>query len=63
MFLTDDELTDLTGYQRNSSICLWLDRHGYRYEIDARGKPRVLRQVVEVRLGLKPTNEPRLNLA
>jgi len=63
MFLTDEDLTELTGYQRPAPIRKWLDKHGYRYEIARNGWPRVLKIAVEARLGVMNKNEPRLNLA
>ncbi len=65
MFLTRDELKELTGAKRPSSICPWLDREGIRYAIGVDGWPRVLRSVILVRLdpAAKVHNEPRLRLA
>lgn len=62
MFLTEAELTELTGYQRPKQIKEWLDRNGYRYEIDRHGWPKVLRDTLYSRFGVI-SNEPRLNLA
>jgi len=54
MFLTLDEISDLTGYQPQSMShqCKWLDRHGFPFELSAGGRPKVLRAYVERRLGL-----------
>ena len=54
MFLTPDEISDLTGYQPQSVShqCKWLDRHGFPFELSAAGRPKVLRAYVERRLGL-----------
>jgi hypothetical protein len=54
MFLTPDEISDLTGYQPQSVShqCKWLDRHGFPFELSAAGRPKVLRVYVERRLGL-----------
>ena len=62
MFLTDAELIALTGYQRPAFVIRWLSQYGYRFEIAANGWPRVLRAVVEARLGNLQRHEPRLNL-
>lgn len=55
MFLTRDELADLTGYVVPAYQVKWLDRAGYPYALNAAGKPKVLRAYVERRLGLEPT--------
>lgn len=52
LFLTPDELRDLTGlvipaYQRR-----WLQRHGYPFETNASGKPKVLRIFLMQKLGM-----------
>lgn len=63
MFLTEDELKELTGWMRPGKIKQWLDQNGYRYETSRDGWPRVLRDVVWARLGAPQRKEPRLNLA
>ena len=62
MFLTEEELKDLTGYQRPKAIMRWLKEHGYRFEVSAYGWPKVLRDAVCARLGIQTPNSPRLNL-
>ena len=52
MFLTPDELAELTGYKTPARQCRWLDRAGYPFETAATGRPKVLRAFVERRLGL-----------
>jgi len=52
MFLTLDELRDLTGYALPAYQCRWLDRRGYPFETTGNGRPKVLRGYVEKRLGL-----------
>jgi hypothetical protein len=42
MFLTANELKDLTGYKRPSDQRRWLAEHGWAFEIRADGKNRVL---------------------
>ena len=51
MFLTVDELADLTGLKRPTAQLNWLRLRGWPVESDAKGRPRVLRSVVEARLG------------
>jgi hypothetical protein len=41
LFLTKDELIDLTGYRQPSGQCKWLRSHGYFVELNARGIPRI----------------------
>ncbi len=52
LFLTSDELRELTGlcvpaYQRR-----WLEKHGYVFETNASGKPKVLRAFLMQKLGM-----------
>ena len=65
MFLTDEELTDLTGYRRNADRCRWLADHGWKFEKSAiTGKPVVSRSYAEAQLsGVAIKPEPKLNLA
>ena len=64
MFLTDDELADLTGRKRSKLQIEWLVDHGYKFELNAAGRPKVLRAFVERKLGGPPANskgrEPNL---
>lgn len=52
MFLTAEDLENLTGYVVAAYQCKWLDRNGYPFELTRAGRPRVLRAFVEKRLGL-----------
>lgn len=58
MFLTGDELYDLTGYKLASSQCRWLESRGYPFETNASGKPRVLRAYIQQRLCPNPAGSP-----
>lgn len=49
MFLTKDELRDLSGYKRKADIAKWLRERGYAFEMDRFGWPKVLRLSVEAR--------------
>jgi hypothetical protein len=51
MFLTADEIADLTGLKRPTAQYLWLRDNGWPVELDARKRPRLLRAVVEARMG------------
>lgn len=60
MFLTAEQVQELTGYKVGHYQAQWLKEHGYPYELTISGKPRVLRAFVEKRLGLasvKPTTQ------
>ena len=46
MFLTDEALAQLTGLQRPSAMCRWLEREGIPFVVAADGKPRVLQAVI-----------------
>lgn len=46
MFLTRQELIELTGYKNPSSQMRWLQREGFYFRVGADGRPRVLRQAV-----------------
>lgn len=59
MFLTPEEITALTDYKRPADQIRWLTERGYRFEVGASGRPKVLRSVVEQRLGVsKSTHAP-----
>lgn len=53
MFLTNDELVDLTDRSNPKYQARWLAEHGYPFEMSAAGKPKVLRSEVERRLSSK----------
>lgn len=63
MFLTEDELKELTGWKRPAKVKEWLDANGYRYQVGGDGWPRVLKESVYARLSASFKTEPRLNLA
>lgn len=62
MFLTLQELEQLTGYQKPSAQARWLTRERLPFLKGGDGKLKVLRQVVEQCLGLEPQpkREPQL---
>jgi len=65
MFLTDDDLRQLTGYLRAAPQKRWLLRLGIAFEENARGRPIVLRNLIEKRLGLHidSPKKSKINLA
>lgn len=54
MFLTPDELAELTDRKFQSGQVQWLREHGVPYVLSAIGRPKVLREEVEKRLLSKP---------
>lgn len=50
LFLTSDELKELTDLKIPKAQIRWLDKHSYPYEIGASGKPKVLRSFVMEKL-------------
>lgn len=65
MFLTPDELVELTGYKRKSRQITWLQQARLRHFVAAGGTPRVLRTELEQPMsGRTPRREhiPRLEL-
>lgn len=65
MFLTEEEVAELTGYKRTKDQVRWLDGERFGYVIGGDGRPRVLREVVLARLGSASSKrkEPQLRLA
>lgn len=51
MFLTAEEVADLTGLKRPGAQVQWLRVNGWPVETDASGRPKLLRSVVEARMG------------
>jgi hypothetical protein len=51
VFLTPAELADLTGLKRPKAQYAWLLEKGYPVQLDAKDRPKLLRAVVEARLG------------
>lgn len=62
MFMTPDEVADMTGYLRPRDQIRWLEAERFGYVIGADNKPKVLRQVVIARLGgiAEKKNGPQL---
>ena len=50
LFLAPEEMTALTGYARRSGQIQWLREHGWRFELDRDGSPRVARAYMERRM-------------
>lgn len=64
MFMTQEEVVELTGRVRASAQIRWLDEHLFGYVVGADGRPKVLREIVLSRLGAsrQQKKEPKLNL-
>lgn len=53
VFLTRDEIRELTDYKRKSDQIRWLREKGYPFEISSQGFPKVPRAAVEARFQAK----------
>jgi len=51
MFLTPDELADLTDYKRSACQARWLSDRGIPFATGRSGRPKVLRSIIMERLG------------
>jgi hypothetical protein len=49
--LTPDEVQDITGFKLNRLQIDWLQRKGWRFEVNAIGRPVVARKYAEKMLG------------
>lgn len=49
MFLTPDEIADLTGYRQASKQITMLNKQGVPFHVNAAGHPKVARAVIEGR--------------
>jgi hypothetical protein len=52
IFLTQEELRELTDLKIPKAQMRWLTNHAYPYEVSAAGKPKVLRSIVFNRLSI-----------
>lgn len=51
LFLTPAELHELSGYKAHRTQCRWLELNQFRFLMDRCGRPKVLRSVLDARLG------------
>jgi hypothetical protein len=51
--LAPEELVELTGYKRPSGQRAWLQERAWVFEVDAKGRPKVLRAYAEGKMGVK----------
>lgn len=66
MFLSQDELRELTDLKVPKAQMRWLTRYAYPFEIAASGKPKVLREYVmqklmTISISAIITNEPNFD--
>ena len=65
LFLSSDELRDLTDLKIAKAQMKWLDKNNYPYEVSASGKPKVLRSFLFDRFQKNkphsPTTEPNFD--
>jgi hypothetical protein len=65
LFLSSDELRDLTDLKIAKAQMKWLDKNNYPYEISAAGKPKVLRSFLFNRFqnskSYSPITEPNFD--
>lgn len=59
LFLTEEEISDLTGYRYAVYQMRWLKQRGWKFEVAADGKPRVLRAHLDLKLGGTPKRDRR----
>ena len=65
MFLSIEDIVDLTDRKRAPEQIIWLQEHGYRFDVGASGRPKVLLAEVENHLlsaGKTKAKMPRLHL-
>ena len=58
IFLSDLEVQQLTGRHRPTAQCHWLQKHGWKHDINAIGRPVVAIAEAERKLVGKPFNQP-----
>lgn len=49
MFLTTEQLQEMTGYQTYSRMVVWLADNGYSFDVRSDGRPNVLLEQVRER--------------
>ncbi len=51
LFLTSEELRELTGFRAAHCQVRWLERNRWRFALNRRNEPRVARQYFQERMG------------
>jgi hypothetical protein len=52
MFLTQANMTELTGYCQPNAQKRWLEKTGWEYTVSRFGRPKVLRAYADQKMGL-----------
>lgn len=60
-FLTSEEVQELTDYFRPKEQIQWLAQHGWTFEVSSQGKPKILRQYMQQRLGIAQDKKTAVN--
>jgi len=63
LFLTPNELAELTGRTSSAGQRKWLDTNGYRFALNANNRPVVAREYVLSRLGVMQADSDVGNLS
>jgi|JI8StandDraft_1071087.scaffolds.fasta_scaffold1412152_1 hypothetical protein len=58
MFLNAEEIAELTGRKRVHLQLEWLTQRGWLHEVNAAGRPIILRNYAENRLSGRKPNQP-----
>ena len=58
LFLSREEIAELTGFRHPTKQTNWLQRKGWRFEINANRAPIVARKYAEKMLGCGGSDEP-----
>lgn len=53
LFLSADELEELTGFKSARGQARWLDQHRWRYALNRNREPRVAREYFQERVGAR----------
>jgi hypothetical protein len=59
MFLTDEEIFNLTGYKQTASQIKWLRQNGFKFLIGGDGKPRIMTSYLESIIGSYNISTPK----
>jgi len=54
LFLTEVELFELTAYKYAAKQIAWLKNNGYKFEVNSKGRPKLLKQHLIAKLSDRP---------
>ena len=63
MFLTSEQLLEMTGYRNHAAQATWLSDNGYSFDLRRDGRPNILLDQVRERQCKKAVIKPGPNLA